>query len=240
MNKRTKYYLLYLLILFLIYLYNNNTINETYINKYGILNCCNILYINLEHRKDRLTNIKEQISLVNYPEDRTIRIDAIKKEKGALGCAYSHIKALKKILELNNQYTLILEDDFIWKFKPDICNKKINNVFKHTDKWEVCCLACSFGSVHNNTDSDYGTISHCSSASGYIIKQSYVPKLLDLWEKNIVNDKLIKAIDVSWFELQKNDNWITTNPLIGIQIESYSDIELSIKNYGNGILLENK
>lgn len=38
-------------------------------------------------------------------------------------------------------------------------------------------------------------------------------------------------IDIYWKKLQ-NDKWYVTNPVLGYQRESYSDIEKRITNYG--------
>ena len=74
----------------------------------------NILYINLEKRKDKKDFTEKQLKKINRT---AIRIDAIdhtdlidKKER-ALGCTYSHIKALEYAIENKYENVLILEDD---------------------------------------------------------------------------------------------------------------------------------
>ncbi len=83
------------------------------------------------------------------------------------------------------------------------------------------------------------------TTSGYIIKKSYIPILLKLWKDNakirlkynISPEKSYKqytnentAIDICWKKLQ-HDKWFVTKPVLGKQMESYSDIEKTNVNY---------
>tara|TARA_Y100001970_G_scaffold293482_1_gene440548 strand:- start:5240 stop:5845 length:606 start_codon:yes stop_codon:yes gene_type:complete len=196
-----------------------------------LIKISNILYINLKDRTDRKENIVKQMTKVEYPMKKLIRINAVKKEDGALGCALSHIKALKKAQKLGNKYTLILEDDFMWKSSNSTIDKTLGHILK-LDNWDVCLLACN-GKVKKFTN--HSKVIECQTASAYIININYIPKLLELWESKIKpgiwNPKHC-AIDQTWKILQKKDNWISTNPLIGKQMPSYSDIEKQKVDYG--------
>ena len=228
------YLIISAIILYLLCKYlKNNTSKGGEINKLP-----KIYYINLKHRKDRKDNLLKQLKMINYPNDKIVRIDAIKKENGAIGCGLSHIKALKTALKNHkiNDYIAILEDDFEWK-KSNAYDVIINAINSDTD-WNVILLACN-GSV-NEYNKHLLKINNCQTASGYIIKIKYIPELLKIWEKDmnsLLNDSKInkgfesRAIDQSWKKLQK-DKWYTTNPIIGKQMASYSDIEKKQVDYG--------
>ena len=191
-----------------------------------------ILYINLTHRKDRKKNIESQLKVVKYPMSKVIRINAIKNKDGARGCGLSHIKALKKAKAEGNKYTLILEDDFMWKSKNPITN--INKTLKYIMKldWDVCLLSCN-GKVEN-ISALHSKVIECQTTSSYIIHQKYINTLLKLWESSLNPDNSASktcAIDQSWKKLQKKDNWISTKPLLGKQMPSYSDIEKKKVDY---------
>lgn len=197
-----------------------------------------IYYINLKHRKDRKENLLKQLKMINYPNDKIVRIDAIKKDNGAIGCGLSHIKVLKIALKEHdiNDYITILEDDFEWK-KSNAYDVIMNAISSDTD-WNVILLACN-GKV-NKYNKKLLKVGSCSTTSGYIIKIKYIPELLKIWEKDmnsLLNDSKInrgfesRAIDQSWKKLQK-DKWYTTNPIIGKQMASYSDIEQKQVDYG--------
>ena len=82
-----------------------------------------------------------------------------------------------------------------------------------------------------------------ASCAGCIIRNSYIPTLLSLWEKDhqerLLN-KVVKghpryhrlAIDQSWKRLQTSGDWYTTPHKLGMQVPSYSDIEKHFKGQG--------
>ena len=96
--------------------------------------------------------------------------------------------------------------------------------------------------VTENFDKIKGNINKvkdCQTASGYIIRKDYMIKLKEFW-KNELNRFLKQdkpfghnnAIDQSWKKLQKKDFWVLSNPILGKQAPSYSDIENKNVNYG--------
>jgi len=134
--------------------------------------------------------------------------------------------------------------------------------FKTNEEWNVILLAMNGKSKENlivedknnfkikmngiiennkyieNTNKLLLKINYSITTSGYIIKKKYIPVLLNLWEKLYEKTKNSKSIpsqelhmDVYWCKLQ-HDKWFVTNPKLGIQYESYSDIEKRITNYG--------
>lgn len=136
------------------------------------------------------------------------------------------------------------------------------NCFKRKEEWNVILLAMNGKTKENlivkdknnfkikmngiiennkynkNTNKLLLKINHSLTTSGYIIKKKYIPVLLNLWENLYEKTKNSKSIpshelhmDIYWFKLQ-DDRWFVTNPKLGIQYESYSDIEKRITNYG--------
>jgi GR25 family glycosyltransferase involved in LPS biosynthesis len=207
-----------------------------------------IYYINLKHRVDRKNNIEQNLKSVNYEFSKVTRIDAIKNKIGTLGCLASHIIALKEALNNNDglEYSIILEDDFI--FRPEL-NKTIiqktllDCCFNTNIEWNVVLLAMH-GRVENpeylnDKSKSLLKIKYSQTTSGYLIKKKYIPILLNLWENLYEKTKNCTSIpdknlhmDIIWIKLQK-DNWYVTNPKLGIQYQSYSDIENKVINYNN-------
>lgn len=246
MNKYiSKKYIITFLLLFIVlgsiiyYLFNKT--KEIYTN---LLYNTNIYYINLQDREDRKQNLLKQLNKISIPSENIHRVDAIRYTPGSTGCGLSHIKALKNGLQEknNNDFIIVLEDDFIWKYDSQTTINTLQNALKFKD-WNVILLSCNghskpFTTFLNKTED-------CQTASGYIIKKTYIPVLLKIWEHdmdikqkyNINKDHSYgkftehnTAIDQSWKQLQ-NDKWYTVNPVLGIQIESYSDIENKVVNY---------
>jgi len=202
----------------------------------------NVYYINLIHRKDRKIHIETQLNKINYPKNKIFRIDAIKHKNGATGCSLSHIKALKEAKKSNNNYSIILEDDFEW-VNSNIVNEYLNKINNLKYEWNVILLSCNGGIILNKIKENncFNSINNCGTASGYIIKHSYIDTLLDLWIinvnhriKNNINPEHPEhhqtACDVSWKQLQ-DKSWLITDPKLGKQIKSYSDIQKRIVDY---------
>ena len=201
-----------------------------------------LYYINLAHRQDRKTQLISQLKKIDYPEQNIIRINAILRDMGSTGCGLSHIKALEIALnqphDLN--YVLILEDDFIWKYGSSFTKHILRGALVSNVDWNVILLACN-GDTHSY--SKYlNKVKKCQTASGYLIKLDYIPKLLHIWKKDmeyrekhhiIKNSKVENktCIDQSWKKLQ-HDNWFITKPILGKQGDSFSDIEKSYVRYG--------
>jgi glycosyl transferase family 25 len=54
-----------------------------------------IIYINLDDREDRRLVMKSFFERGNIPLEMVVRFPAIKRSRGALGCAESHMEVLK-------------------------------------------------------------------------------------------------------------------------------------------------
>ena len=101
----------------------------------GLNNFNIIYYINLAHRKDRLTNIINELNKTNIDSKKINRIPGIYiKDFGSLGCAKSHCLALESFLKSHsdNKYCIIFEDDFQFTQEQNI----INVICKYF-KWSI-------------------------------------------------------------------------------------------------------
>ena len=61
----------------------------------------NTLFINLEHRKDRLIHVTNELKKLGVNSER---FNAVKTAVGAIGCTMSHIKCLEIAKERNNEW----------------------------------------------------------------------------------------------------------------------------------------
>jgi GR25 family glycosyltransferase involved in LPS biosynthesis len=249
------YNILFILFLFLIIvliftyaLYYNNHIFENFDNSRSEINknIESIYYINLEKREDRK---KEFLDNFNpNDESKIIRIRGhYYPENGAVGCLMSHINALNQALNDNinnkNDNILICEDDFVIK-DMTYCNKMLELFFDNfeNNKWDVIMLGQN---TIDSKDTGIETENHekiikilnSQTASGYLVKKEYIPRLLKIYENDMNN--YIKTgkwgnyyVDQSWKVLQKTDNWYSFYPPVGIQSGSLSDIETGLPKVG--------
>jgi len=196
-----------------------------------------IYYINLAHRHDRKNQIESQINKLNLPSEKITRIEAIKHQRGEIGCGLSHIKALKEAKDNNYDNIIILEDDFEITTNTSLFKKKLNYFYNKYMDYNICLLA---GNIHRAKKMDY-TIYEAldvQTTSGYIINKRFFITLIENLET--ATEKLLKgerketaAIDVWWKKLQgENKKFYLFIPKLGKQRAGYSDIENRNTNYG--------
>ena len=186
-----------------------------------IINSNNIFVINLDHRKDRLDSVNNQLSKKNIkytrfsaiiPDMNQINNNNLwensyqgmnwKKSKkwdcytrGALGCKMSHYYIVKNAKELNLDYVIILEDDFLFTDNADDIFK--NSIFENIDdNWDFIFLGGrlsgknikKINNIVTKTESVITTI-------GYILnKKTYDSVLKNLVKYNYEIDSIFSNL----------------------------------------------
>ena len=184
-------------------------------------------YINLEHRKDRKKDTLRELK--SFGIHNPIRFNAIKNDKGAIGCSKSHLEVLKLARKNNLPHVLIIEDDI--KFlDADLTNKALNNVLNSGLDWNVIILGGNNYKPYTKINEDCIKVENCQTTTAYLVKQSYYDILIKHWEEGL--SKLMETHDVSnyacdeyWKILQKRDIFLLLMPLKVVQRDSYSDIQ---------------
>jgi GR25 family glycosyltransferase involved in LPS biosynthesis len=193
-----------------------------------------IWYINLDERTDRKEKVEQELKDAGFTEnEHYVRLSAIKHVQGAIGCAMSHIECLKHAMIEQVEYAVIIEDDFIWKEPAKFAKQKIETAMMKYD-FDVFLLAASmYGFQAQRIDARNKFIHKIISAqttTGYIIAKKYIPKLLNNFENAVkileqTGLKPLGAIDVTWKQLQAEDNWMMYIPGLAKQSAGFSDIE---------------
>ena len=204
----------------------------------GLNNFDVIYYINLKHRVDRFDHINNELSKTNIDKNKINRIEGIYiKDFGILGCAKSHILALQQFIKSPHNTCIIFEDDFEFTQDQIIINNLINRFFNEVKDFDVLMLSAN---ILNNQPTNYDFITKIIDAqtlSGYAINKKFAEKLLNNYQTSVylleqeghkVHDL---CFDIYIKKLQPNNNWFCLNPIIGKQLESYSDIENKIVYY---------
>ena len=197
----------------------------------------NVYYINIERRTDRKEHFLSEMRKLEIPDTRIIRVNAIEHKIGTLGCLQSHIKALKAALNDEYSCALICEDDFTFKHNTAEVKEILQNALQKCKiEWNVVLFATNGTSIP--TECKFlNKVNESITASGYLIKKTYIPTLLSLWEELYEKTKHYDTLpsreehcDVAWNKLQ-HDKWYVTNPVIGYQYASYSDIQNGFVDY---------
>jgi hypothetical protein len=201
-----------------------------------------IYYINLEHRADRREEFLNEMKLLGVPDSKIVRIEGVyTKGYGAVGCGYSHIKALTAFIESGHKNCIIFEDDFKITLDINYAKYLLRKLFEKNIQFDVVMLA---GNIHKAESTDMLSMHKAHkvlTTSAYIITRefasvlkelwlSYVPLLEEEYKKSgtIVSDY---CIDVVWTKIQPQNRWYVFIPKIGKQRESYSDVENKVTTY---------
>jgi len=192
------------------------------------------LYINLEDRTDRNSQVQEELRKIGIQNIQ--RFNAIKATHPALGCSYSHLACLE-IAKINKwDHVFICEDD-IYFLDPPVFIRQLDGFLANIDTWDVILVAGNNIKDYAITNEYSAKVTWCQTATGYIVKQEYYDTLIANYKNGIARLRISKnlhpiyAIDVYWRKLQKEDNWYLITPLTVVQREGYSDIEKRVTNY---------
>jgi GR25 family glycosyltransferase involved in LPS biosynthesis len=200
-----------------------------------------ILYINLEHRTDRLAQVQSEFKdklKINSAE----RFPAIKHEKGPIGCALSHIKCLEIAKERNYPFVFICEDDIEF-LNPEYflyALKKFENA--PPPGWNVFLVSGNSLPPYQQYSATCIKTINCQTTTGYITHYSYYDRLIKNYKDGVElllenPDKTrIYAIDQYWKHLQAEQTWYLMYPPCVIQRAGYSDIEKKYMDYTNLML----
>ena len=200
-----------------------------------------VYFINLDHRADRLQEFVNEMKKIGFPEEKLHRISATyRPEIGVLGCAYSHIQVLDHFLQSSAKNCLVFEDDFQWSNDLNYCKFLFKTVFQK--QFDLVMLS---GNIFKDepTDSPFlRKVLDGQTTSSYLITREFAPSLkknleegaeqLESWFRLFQEKKHDYCLDIYWKKIQPMHNWYIVNPKMGIQRESYSDIEKKVTNYG--------
>ncbi|ATZ80616.1 alpha-1,2-fucosyltransferase [Bodo saltans virus] len=200
-----------------------------------------IIYINLDHRTDRNNEINAEFERIGIPKEKILRLSAIHDNNGAMGCTKSHIAVLELAKKNKYENVLILEDDFNFIKNIDkidsaftLLFSKLGNIF---DGFQM-----SRGYKYEKKENICGTIfrtDECSTTSGYLVSNRIYDKLLQNYKKGLLlyksnPEKTTEfSLDVYWKNVQKTSNWYVSDPFLGYQRTSYSDIGNIYINYSS-------
>ena len=195
-----------------------------------------VIYINLDSRHDRKQRLLKEISVFNPA--KISRLSAVKNSKyPVIGCALSHIKALKYARKMGYANVLILEDDAVWSNVTEGYK-----VFKHliNNPYDVIMLGGTYPKFNRATY----RVKFSYSAHAYIVHNSYYDTIIEAAENAIreynpkVDGASTAAIDVTFSNLQKKDKWFLVYPALMVQGKSHSNIVGGVVNYRKAFILK--
>ena len=203
---------------------NNFEIN--YINKFLF---DQVYYINLRERPERKIHILNELKKIGINSNIITPIDAFYYPlQPQIGCAISHMKALRDAYVKNYQNIIIFEDDFT--FKINNLTNYLNILDNNLPNWDVI----QFSTINCKTKPTniplINKVIKADTTAAYGLKRHMIIYLFNIFKTCINPNKSIKgnqfAIDVLWQTIQDKFNWYIFNPNIGYQNQKFeSDIE---------------
>ena len=193
-----------------------------------------IYYINLDHRTDRNRQLRIWVLSTGFPESKLVRIPAVyNKTNGAAGCTASHIKTLEMFIESPFNNCLIFEDDYEPVERRGYWDN-FNKLFSSDNDFEWVLCSYNYLKSHPSKYTGIHRVQESNTTSGYFIKKTIAKLLVDNFKIGLskleeTNDPKKYAIDIYWKPLMKQIKCFCFFPRIGVQRESYSDIENKVR-----------
>src|SRR5579884_957276 len=194
-----------------------------------------LIYINMESRSDRRSEMEAEFQRLNVPRDKVERFKAIEKNPSFLGCSLSHLAVVKQARERKLQHVLILEDDF--NFHPDatLVHSCLQTFMRrHGETYNMVLLASNtFKSEPCDEIVDY--VRDAQTCAGYLISHRFFDALISCWEKayiqlEITGNHGLYMCDMSWKHLQTGPTYVF-RPRLGYQRISKSDLGQNVNDY---------
>ena len=202
-----------------------------------------IYYINLDYRLDRKKEFENEMTSFTIDPEKYERISGIHiPQQEALGCSLSHKKTIEVFIESSYKNCIIFEDDFQWLVDREYVDFLLRSIFEENIPFDCIVLT---GNIFKSEETDYPflrKVLDVQTTAGYILTKEFAPILLQNFTES--SEKLLQyytetgeknhkyCLDIYWKKLQPTYNWFMINPKVGIQRESYSDIEGKITKYG--------
>jgi GR25 family glycosyltransferase involved in LPS biosynthesis len=190
------------------------------------------VYINLDKRKDRDEQVKQEFSKLGINPIRKSGFIPVGIESswwtGAVGCMISHMQIIQSALLLNTS-VFIFEDDIF--FNNEHALNTLNmacNELKDVE-WDFLYASGNILKPFQQVSPHLAKLNHIQSTCAYGINKNFLQIVLD----NIHLDKIDRPIDVIYSDMAPNHNFYITVPMCGIQRDSFSDIEGTNVNYSS-------
>lgn len=196
------------------------------------LNECDVVYINLDERRDRRRHIERELESLGIRGAR--RIAAVKDSPGSLGCSKSHLLAYRSHHSSDPRMLLVCEDDISFVESRESIDRVLKDF--HDDE-RIDILLLSYNSFNGvSLSNSLSLTSNVQTTACYAIKPCALPALVASAELSIsllsqgFPDK-VAALDIVWKTIQTHMWFAVSSPVRAVQIESYSDIQNKICNY---------
>ncbi len=199
-----------------------------------------IYYINLDHRTDRESQMQDVLSSLSVEPSKVTRVQAIyTPPRGHIGCILSHIKALELFLKSPHKNCIIFEDDYT-PLKPDTFWDTVRLLTTHSIEYDFVMLAYNELKSEETNFDWLRKVNFSWTSSGYIINKQFAHILYNrlVEECSIIDFTGVYlekynycCVDYIFTKMMPDYKWYCLYPRLGVQRQSYSDVQLHVTNY---------
>ena len=197
-----------------------------------------VYYINMDHRKDRLAEIRQELARFGVPASKVQRIPGVKDRFGALGCSKAHLNALLDCQQRGLRNCLVLEDDCMFKFNREFTWEQLNRFFSLRIAWDVVMVASNTQRWEPTTMDFLIRVLEAQTTGGYLVNGPFLDALIANVRDGIARLEVASepnrgsnCIDQAWKSLQEGSRWYVFHPTMCHQRDGISDIEGGMTRY---------
>ena len=182
---------------------------------------------------------------MGVPDEKVVRISAVNKPgQGDWGCSLSHLFTIQQFIDSNIENCIVFEDDFVFTQDLQTVNAEFREVFDNSVNYDVVMLSANEVETKSTEHQYLKKVNDAQTTSGYMVTKYFAhilmqnyrdgAKLIEQSYKIGKSDALQGpfCIDQYWKRLQPQSNWYMFSPKLGVQRESYSDIQGGVINPG--------
>lgn len=177
----------------------------------------NVWCISLISRDDRFKNVSQEFKKVNLFDKVNFHRPKKHKISGKIGCWESHKYCMTKILESDEPYGIIFEDDIVFENNWEEELKYIKE-FINISEWDIMYLGCLINACIKPSETIPNKIWKCKclNAHAYIVKPSFIKRALG-------DPYFYDNISIDWYYYKKCNNQFCLIDSICYQNNSPSD-----------------
>lgn len=201
-----------------------------------------IYYINLDRRPDRKALLRTtMVEEAGVPPHQLHRVSAEEWRAAPwIGCAMSHLAAVRAAARRGAPFTLIVEDDVAWapELERETVRAVVRGALDRAASWDMCLLAHTYTRYHEGAAVPLGDghllrpLAQAWSLSAYLVPARFLPVLaaamedIVSWARKPHASKTMCAVDVQLSaRLYGGGRVMGITPSLLLQRPGVSDLE---------------
>jgi len=139
------------------------------------------LFINLEHRTDRLEHVQSEFQKLGIVGER---VNAVKAKVGGIGCTLSHIRCLEEAKKRGYEHVFICEDDITFT-NPELFKRQLQQFWDNNDiQWDVLIVGGNVVPPYQRVGDYCARVFNSQTTTGYVVKRGMYDVFLENFKES--------------------------------------------------------